>query len=211
MKIEFIEKVIEFMNKFSQEVNEIETIPTTSQKILRLNLINEEVNELIRAFFYKDDDYNKFLIETADALTDILYVLYGTVADFGLKIFDYNDQTAHDVIFNNITPPENNEEYIEILTFKVLPVFLADVYKNMAENNHRNLSVGICFVEYILLKISELYGFHIDDLFQEVHDSNMSKLHDGVVVKNEFGKVVKSPNYKPADIKGILEKNGLLK
>ena len=61
------------------------------------------------------------------------------------------------------------------------------------------------------MKISELYGFHIDDLFQEVHDSNMSKLHDGVVVKNEFGKVVKSPNYKPADIKGILEKNGLLK
>lgn len=211
MKMQFIENVFEFMTKFEQSVETEITIPTTQQKILRLTLINEENNELIEAFFYKDEDYNKFLVETADAIVDTLYVLYGVIADMGCQIFDYNEQTAHDVIFNNITPPENKEEYIEILTFKVLPVFLADVYKNMADNNHRNLSVGICFVEYILLKIAELYGFPIEELFQEVHNSNMSKLHDGVVVKNELGKVVKSPNYTPANIKGILEKNGLLK
>jgi predicted HAD superfamily Cof-like phosphohydrolase len=211
MKIELIEKVIEFMTKFEQEVNDIENVPTVEQKLLRLNLINEEVNEIVEAFFYKDEDYNKFIIETADGLVDTIYVLYGIVADFGLTVFDYNEKTAHDVIFNNITPPEDKEEYIEILTFKVLPVFLADVYKNMAENNHRNLSVGICFVEYILLKIADLYGFPVEELFNEVHRSNMSKLHNGVVVKNELGKVVKSPDYSPADIKGILEKNGLLK
>jgi predicted HAD superfamily Cof-like phosphohydrolase len=200
------------MEKFEQSVeHEIETIPTTSQKILRLNLINEEVNEIVEAFFYKDEDYNKFIIETADGIVDTLYVLYGIVADFGIEIFDYNKDTAHDVIFNNITPPTDEEEYTELLVFKVLPTFLGDVYKNMAENNHRNLSVGICFVEYILLKIAELNKLPIDELFNEVHRSNMSKLHNGVVVKNEFGKVVKSPDYSPADIKDILEKNGLLK
>lgn len=211
MKIEFIAKVMEFMTKFEQEVNEMETIPSTQQKILRLNLINEEHNELVRAYFYRSEDYNKFLVETADAITDILYVLYGAVADYGCKIYDYKSDEAHNIIFNNITPPEDSREYIDVLVFKVLPVFMNNLYSAMIDNDHHNISLALCFVEYILLKISELYGFPIDELFQEVHDSNMSKLHDGVVVKNEFGKVVKSPDYKTADIHSILEKNGLLK
>lgn len=211
MKIQFIEKVIEFMGKFLQEINHTETIPTTQQKILRLNLINEEHNELVRSYFYRDEDYNKFLIETADAITDILYVLAGTIADYGCKIYDYQSEEAHNIIFNNITPPEDTQEYIDVLVFKVLPVFMNNLYSAMIDNDHHNIALSLCFVEYILLKISELYGFDIDALFNEVHESNMSKLHDGKVVKNEQGKVVKSPDYKPANIRSILEKQGLLK
>ena len=45
---------------------------------LRFDLINEEVNELNDA--YKIDDVK----EIVDALTDILYVVYGMAAAFGI-------------------------------------------------------------------------------------------------------------------------------
>lgn len=211
MKIEFIEKVMEFMEKFSQPINEIETIPTTQQKILRFKLFEEERNELCEAYFYKDEDYNKFLVETADAIVDTMYVLYGIFGDFGSQCYEYDPAIIDKILFENLNLTDDKEKRIKIITFKTLPVFCNELYKSMINNSHSEISSCACFVEYLLLNLGELYGFDIDALFNEVHESNMSKLHDGVVVKNEFGKIVKSPDYKPADIKGILEKNGLLR
>lgn len=43
------------------------------------------------------------------------------------------------------------------------------------------------------------------EAFLRVHESNMSKLgEDGKPVKREDGKVLKGPNYKPADMSGLL-------
>jgi predicted HAD superfamily Cof-like phosphohydrolase len=81
----------------------------------------------------------------------------------------------------------------------------------MVDNNHVKISENLCYVDFLLNHIADHYNFPVEELFNEVHRSNMSKLHDGVVVKNELGKVVKSPNYSPADIEGILRKQGLLK
>ena len=56
----------------------------------RLSLINEEVNEL------KDAVNNKDFKETIDALTDILYVVYGAYTAFGVdadKAFDLVHQS----------------------------------------------------------------------------------------------------------------------
>ncbi|MFK5283564.1 hypothetical protein ACI3PL_28720, partial [Lacticaseibacillus paracasei] len=79
------------------------------------------------------------------------------------------------------------------------------------DNNHQKISENICYVDFLLNHIAEYYDLPIEELFNEVHRSNMSKLHDGVVVKNELGKVVKSPDYTPADIEGILRKKRLVK
>jgi predicted HAD superfamily Cof-like phosphohydrolase len=49
------------------------------------------------------------------------------------------------------------------------------------------------------------FGIDIDKVFEEVHSSNMSKLDkDGKPVYNEFGKVMKSDLYRPADVKKVL-------
>ena len=47
---------------------------------LRINLIEEELNE------FKEAIYKKDLKETADALTDILYVTYGAGHAFGINL-----------------------------------------------------------------------------------------------------------------------------
>jgi len=77
------EKVAEFMNAFGQTV---ETEPTwTSVSELRYDLIDEELKELRRALIERD------IVEVADALTDLLYVVYGAGHSFGIdlnKCFD---------------------------------------------------------------------------------------------------------------------------
>jgi len=72
------EKVAEFMNAFGQTV---ETKPTwTSVSELRYELIREELEELEEAIRYKD------IVDVADALTDLLYVVYGAGHSFGIDL-----------------------------------------------------------------------------------------------------------------------------
>lgn len=72
------DKVAEFMNAFKQDV---ETEPQwTGVSELRYNLIDEELKELRQAL----DERN--LIEVADALTDLLYVVYGAGHSFGINL-----------------------------------------------------------------------------------------------------------------------------
>ena len=78
-------KVKAFMNTYGQHVNEKASFPKDTIVQLRVDLIEEELNELKEAI--KNND----LVEVADALTDILYVTYGAGHSFGVdldKCFD---------------------------------------------------------------------------------------------------------------------------
>ena len=78
-------KVKEFMQKFKQEVKSNPSFPDENIIKLRINLIKEELLELEEALNEKNIE------ETADALTDILYVTYGAGHAFGIdldKCFD---------------------------------------------------------------------------------------------------------------------------
>ena len=78
-------KVKEFMQKFKQEVKSKPSFPDDNIIKLRINLIKEELLELEEALNQKNIE------ETADALTDILYVTYGAGHAFGIdldKCFD---------------------------------------------------------------------------------------------------------------------------
>ena len=74
------EKVGVFMKTFGQEVKSKPSLSSDKINTLRVNLIEEEVNEL------KDAIKNKDLKETIDALTDILYVAYGAGHAFGVDL-----------------------------------------------------------------------------------------------------------------------------
>ena len=115
-------KVADFMNAFGQDV---ETEPQwTSVSELRYELIREELEELREGLDKRD------IVEVADALTDLLYVVYGAGHSFGINL---------------------------------------------------------------------------DKCFKEVHNSNMSKLdEDGKPIYREDGKVLKSKNYRPPDLRKVL-------
>ena len=59
---------------------------------------------------------------------------------------------------------------------------------------------------YVVYGTGHAFGIDLDSCFEEVHESNMSKLGaDGYAIKNEFGKVMKGPNYFSPDLEKILE------
>ena len=66
---------------------------------------------------------------------------------------------------------------------------------------------------YILLGTMVAHGMKdiIEDVFNEVHRSNMSKLgEDGKPIYREDGKVLKGPNFTPPNIEQFLITNGQL-
>ncbi|MDB4464641.1 nucleoside triphosphate pyrophosphohydrolase family protein [bacterium] len=74
------ERAGDFMEAFGQEVLDKPTLPDFNLSELRIDLIQEELQELIEALDAKD------IVEIADALTDILYVTYGAGHSFGIDL-----------------------------------------------------------------------------------------------------------------------------
>ncbi len=74
------EKVKEFMEAFGQEVKESPELADHKTACLRLKLILEEFEEL------EDAQAEGHLVGIADALSDLLYVVYGTAHTFGIPI-----------------------------------------------------------------------------------------------------------------------------
>ena len=113
------------MKTFGQEVKVKASFSSDKINKLRVDLIEEELEELKEAINKKD------LQETIDALTDILYVTYGA---------------------------------------------------------------------------GHAFGVNLDKCFQEVQNSNMSKLDDaGKPIFNENGKVMKGPNYFKPNLNQFLK------
>ena len=74
------EKVKLFMKTYGQEVKDKAGLSDAMTNKLRIDLINEELEELTEAM------QNENLLEVADALTDILYVTYGAGHAFGIDL-----------------------------------------------------------------------------------------------------------------------------
>ena len=74
------QKVGVFMKTFGQEVKTKSELSNEKINNLRINLIDEELEELKTAIKHND------ILEVADALTDILYVTYGAGHAFGINL-----------------------------------------------------------------------------------------------------------------------------
>lgn len=77
-KIDSLNQVAEFHKTFNAPILETPQIPSKERCELRVSLLQEELNELKQAI----EDNN--IVEIADALCDLQYVLSGAVLEFGL-------------------------------------------------------------------------------------------------------------------------------
>jgi predicted HAD superfamily Cof-like phosphohydrolase len=59
---------------------------------------------------------------------------------------------------------------------------------------------------YIACGTAVSYGIPLDDVFAEVHRSNMAKLVDGKVIRREDGKIQKPEGWTAPDIRSVLDK-----
>ena len=76
------DRVGKFMRVFNQEVKDKPDWPDAETMELRIDLIEEELGELKDAILSADGT----LVDVADALSDLLYVVYGAGHSFGLDL-----------------------------------------------------------------------------------------------------------------------------
>lgn len=148
-----INSVAAFHQTFELPILNEPTIPDEKRCALRVNLLEEEVRELKEAI--ADND----LVEIADALCDIQYVLSGAILEFGL----------------------------------------GDKFKDLFDEVQRSNMSKTC-KSLDLAKETQEYYNQKDGTVSEI----VPKGSEYIVYRKNDGKVLKSVNYKPADINGFL-------
>ena len=75
-----------------------------------------------------------------------------------------------------------------------------------ADGDVEGIAKELADLLYVVIGTAVAHGIvRFDDVFAEVHRSNMSKLDDdGRPIFREDGKVLKGPNYSPADVRSLL-------
>lgn len=101
-KIDSLNQVAQFHKTFNHPVLDKPQIPSENRCELRVSLLQEELNEFVQAI--KD----KNLVEIADALCDIQYVLSGAVLEFGLG--DKFVELFNEVQRSNMSKACNSEQ-----------------------------------------------------------------------------------------------------
>ncbi len=104
--------VAKFHDTFGLPVLDCPQIPDRKRCELRISLLQEELNELKEAL--EDND----LVETADALADLQYVLSGAILEFGLgesfkNIFDEVQRSNMSKTCKSIEEAEETQKYYQ--------------------------------------------------------------------------------------------------
>ena len=82
---------------------------------------------------------------------------------------------------------------------------LEELTKAMQDENLLEVADALTDILYVTYGAGHAFGIDLDKCFEEVQNSNMSKLgEDGKPIYNEAGKVMKGPNYFKPDLSKYL-------
>ena len=101
--------------------------------------------------------------------------------------------------------PEFPNEKIIDLRKKLIEEELQELKEAIHDNDIVEVADALTDILVVTYGAGVAFGIDLDKCFQEVHRSNMSKLSlEGKPIYNEYGKVMKGPNYSPPDLKKII-------
>ena len=82
---------------------------------------------------------------------------------------------------------------------------LEELTEAMQDENLLEVADALTDILYVTYGAGHAFGIDLDKCFEEVQNSNMSKLgEDGKPIYNEAGKVMKGPNYFKPDLSKFL-------
>ena len=87
-------------------------------------------------------------------------------------------------------------EKINSLRISLINEELEELKQAISEKNLTEVADALTDILYVTYGAGHAFGINLDKRFDEVQKSNMSKLgKDGKPIFNEFGKVMKGPDY----------------
>lgn len=116
---------------------------------------------------------------------------------FDLLVQDYPDSLDEkDYLLRRRLIEEEGSEVIDVM---------ADFFYGDKSATLEDVAKELCDLLYVTIGTAVSYGIPIEKCFAEVHRSNMSKLGgDGKPIRRNDGKVLKGPNYTPANLRNIM-------
>ena len=92
--------------------------------------------------------------------------------------------------------PSFSTEKINQLRISLIQEEVDELKDAMANNDLLEVADALTDLLYVTYGAGHAFGIDLDKCFNEVQNSNMSKLgEDGKPIYNELGKVMKGPNY----------------
>ena len=96
---------------------------------------------------------------------------------------------------------ELSSEKINKLRVILIEEELEELKDAIKDNNIKEVADALTDILYVTYGAGHAFGINLDKCFDEVQNSNMSKLgKDGKPIYNEHGKVMKGPNYFKPDL-----------
>ena len=97
--------------------------------------------------------------------------------------------------------PSFGTDKINQLRISLIQEELDELKDAMSKNDILEVADALTDLLYVTYGAGHAFGIDLDKCFNEVQNSNMSKLgEDGKPIYNEFGKVMKGPNYFKPDL-----------
>ena len=112
-------------------------------------------------------------------------------------------QTFGQEVKNNAEFP--NEKIVK-LRYELIKEELEELNQAINDKDIKEVADALTDILYVTYGAGTAFGIDLDKCFDEVHQSNMSKLgSDGKPIYNEIGKVMKGPNYFKPDLKKFIK------
>jgi len=97
--------------------------------------------------------------------------------------------------------PSFSSDKINKLRLDLIKEELNELKEAMSNKNLLEVADALTDILYVTYGAGHAFGINLDKCFEEVQNSNMSKLDEnGMPIYNEHGKVMKGPNYFKPDL-----------
>jgi predicted HAD superfamily Cof-like phosphohydrolase len=116
------------------------------------------------------------------------------------KVGDFMEACDQEILTEPAFPDEDTIN----LRLRLIQEELDELFFAHEDNDLVEVADALTDLLYVIYGTGQAYGIDLDACFDEVHESNMSKLVDGYAQKNEIGKVMKGPNFFPPNLRSVL-------
>ena len=102
--------------------------------------------------------------------------------------------------------PSFSSDKINMLRYHLIKEELDEFKQALDNSDLLEVADALTDILYVTYGAGHAFGINLDACFEEVQNSNMSKLgHDGKPIYNDQGKVMKGPNYFKPDLSKFIK------